>query len=280
MEELSGRNALVTGASGGIGAAIARRLAAEGLHLAISGRRKDALAALADELEEAGVSCMPVPADLTDREQLSGLLAEVEDQLGPLDVLINNAGIEAVGSFAATPEQELAEMIEVNLTAPMLLTRAALPGMLSRGGGHVVFISSLAGKFAPAYNAPYAASKAGLIALTQSLRAEHFGAPVGFSVVCPGFTTGEGMYQRMADQGYTSNRLVGETSTTKVADAVVRAIRQDVPEIVESGAPVRPMLALQQLVPGIVERIAPRFGVTEMFGRVAEARGRREPQRR
>jgi short-subunit dehydrogenase len=273
MEQLSGRNALLTGASGGIGAEIARRLAREGVNLAISGRRQDALSALAVELGASGVSCVPVRADLADREQLRGLLGEVEAKLGPLDLLINNAGVEAVGSFAASSEQELAQTIEVNLTAPMLLTHAALKGMLSRGG-HVVFISSLAGKFGPAYNAPYAASKAGLIALTQSLRAEHADARVGFSVVCPGFTAGEGMYQRMADEGHTSNRIVGETSTRKVADAVLRAIRHDVPEIVESGAPIRPMLALQQLAPGVVERIAPRLGVTKIFERVAEARGR------
>jgi short-subunit dehydrogenase len=274
MEHLAGRNALVTGASGGIGAEIARRLAGAGMHLALSGRRQDALTRLAAEIGGRGVRCVTLAADLGDQEQRRALLPGVEAELGPLDVLINNAGVEAVGSFTTSTEQELAEMIEVNLTAPMLLTHAALPGMLRRGGGHVVFISSLAGKFAPAYNAPYAASKAGLIALTQSLRAEHEGGPVGFSVVCPGFAAGEGMYQRMADEGHTSNRLVGETSTSKVADAVLRAIRGNVPEIVESGAPIRPMLALQQLAPGVVERIAPRFGVTKIFERVANARGR------
>jgi short-subunit dehydrogenase len=275
VKQLTGRNALVTGASGGIGAEIARRLAGQGMHVAISGRREQALTQLSTELGERGVKCVSVTADLGEREQLRGLLGEVEAQLGPVDVLVNNAGIEAISSFTAASEQALSQMIEVNLTAPMLLTHAAVPGMLARGRGHVVFISSLAGKFGPAYNEPYAASKAGLIALTQSLRAEYAGRPVGFSVVCPGFTTGEGMYQRMADQGHTSNRLVGETSTKKVADAVLKAIRDDVGEIVESGAPIRPMLALQQLAPRVVERIAPRFGVDEMFARVAESRGQR-----
>jgi short-subunit dehydrogenase len=275
VEELAGLNALVTGASGGIGAEIARRLAGKGVHLAISGRREDALQRLAEELRQRGVKCATVVADLAHREQRRELLPRVEDQLGPVDVLINNAGIESIGAFTAATEQELSHMIEVNLTAPMLLTHAAMPGMLDRGRGHVVFISSLAGKFGPAYNEPYAASKAGLIALTQSLRAEYAGQPVGFSVICPGFTAGEGMYQRMADEGHTSNRLVGETSTAKVADAVLKAIRHDLAEIVESGAPIRPILALQQLAPGIVERVAPHFGVNEMFRRVAAQRGRR-----
>lgn len=274
MEQLAGSNALVTGASGGIGAEITRRLAGRGMNLVLTGRREDALDRLAAEAGDRGVRCVTVPADLADREQVKGLLEKAQSALGPIDVLVNNAGIESIGAFTSSSEHELAQMIEVNLTVPMLLTRAALPGMLERGKGHVVFISSLAGKVGPAYNEPYAASKAGLVALTQSLRAEYAGSPVGFSVICPGFTRGEGMYQRMADDGHTSNRLVGETSTAKVADAVVRAIRDDVGEIVESGAPIRPMLALAQIAPGVVERFAPRFGVNQMFARVAEARGR------
>lgn len=274
MEQLAGVNALITGASGGIGAEIARRLAGQGMNLVISGRRQDALAQVAAQATDRGVRCVSVAADLADRQQVKELLSRAEAQLGPIDVLINNAGIESVSSFTASSEQELAQVIEVNLTVPMLLTHAALPGMLGRGRGHIVFISSVAGKIGPAYNEPYAASKAGLVALTQSLRAEYKDAPVGFSVVCPGFTAGDGMYQRMADDGHTSNRLMGETTTAKVAEAVVRAIRDDVGEIVESGAPIRPMLALAQLTPGMVERLAPRFGVTQIFERVARERER------
>src|SRR5436309_7263265 len=123
-------------------------------------------------------------------------------------------------------------MVDLNLTAPMLLTHRVLPGMLERGRGHIVFIASLAGKLGPAYEAPYAATKAGLIGLTQSLRAEHLKAPVGFSVVCPGFVAGEGMYQRMVDEGIESNRLLGTTTIEKVAEGVVEAIREDLPQVV------------------------------------------------
>lgn len=274
MDGLRGSTALVTGASGGIGRQIVRRLAQEGVKLAISGRRVDALQQLSEQIRSAGGTCVVVPADLGDRDQLKGLLDEVQRSLSPVDVLVNNAGVESIGAFTAYTEEELVELIDVNLTAPMLLTKAAIPGMLERGRGHVVFISSLAGKIGPAYNEPYAASKAGLIGLTQSLRAEYAGRPVGFSVVCPGFTRGEGMYQRMADEGHTSNRLIGETSTEKVSDAVVKAIKRDVGEIVESGAPIRPMLALAQVAPSLVERLAPRFGATGIFQRAAAARGR------
>jgi short-subunit dehydrogenase len=165
-------------------------------------------------------------------------------------------------------------MVDLNLTAPLLLTNRVLPGMLERGRGHVVFIASMAGKLGLAYVAPYVATKAGLIAATHSLRAEHMRGPVGFSVICPGFVSGDGMYQRMLDEGFSSNRLVGSTTIEKVADKVIDAIRRDRPEVIESGGPVRPLLALAQVAPGVVERLAPRIGLTELFRRVATSRGR------
>jgi short-subunit dehydrogenase len=274
MKNLSGLTALVTGASGGIGVHIARRLAAEGMNVALSGRREQELERLAEELRSLGVKAASVPADLAKRAELDSLLGRTESQLGPIDVLVNNAGIENTSAFTSYTEDELADMIEVNLTAPLLLTRKALPGMLERGCGHVVFVSSMAGKFGPPYSEPYAASKAGLIGLTQSLRVEYAKRPVGFSVICPGFVAGDGMYQRMVDEGHKSNRLIGETSVEKVADAVVRAIEDDVPEILESGSPVRPLLALREISPGVAERLVPMLGVSGIFHRVAASRGR------
>jgi short-subunit dehydrogenase len=274
VKNLQGGTALVTGASGGLGTHIARRLAHEGMNVAVSGRREDALNRVAEELRALGVKAAAVPADLSDLTQTDGLIERTQQTLGPIDVLVNNAGLESIGSFTRYTRAELTEMVDVNLTAPLLLTHNLVPGMLERGRGHVVFISSVAGKIGPAYNEPYAATKAGLVGLTQSLRAEYLNAPVGFSVVCPGFIAGDGMYARMADDGNSSNRMMGETTTEKVAAAVVRAIQEDRAEIVESGAPIRPMLAIGQLAPGLVERIAPRFGVTELFRRVAVSRGR------
>jgi short-subunit dehydrogenase len=274
MEILQGRTALVTGASGGLGTHLARRLAREGMNVAVSGRRKDALEAVAAELSELGVKSVAIPADLSDLSATGTLIDSVETALGPIDVLVNNAGIESVGAFTSYTREELTSMVDVNLTAPLLLTHRLTPGMLERGRGHVVFIASIAGKVGPAFNEPYAATKAGLVGLTQSLRAEYLDSPVGFSVVCPGFIAGDGMYARMVDDGHHSNRMMGETTTEKVTEAVVRAIREDRAELLESGTPIRPMLALGALAPGLVERVAPRFGVTELFRRVAVSRGR------
>jgi short-subunit dehydrogenase len=274
MRDLQGRTALVTGASGGLGTHIARRLAREGMNVAVSGRREDALAQVVKELSALGIKAAAVPADLCELRTIDPLVEGVESALGPIDVLVNNAGVESVGAFTTYTREELTSMVNVNLTAPLLLTHRLTPGMLERGRGHVVFISSMAGKVGPAFSEPYAATKAGLVGLTQSLRAEYLDAPVGFSVVCPGFIAGDGMYERMVQEGHRSNRMMGETSTEKISDAVVRAIREDRGEILESGAPIRPMLALGQLAPGLVERAAPRFGITELFRKVAVARGR------
>lgn len=274
MKDLKGRTALVTGASGGLGTHIAKRLAREGMHVAVSGRRELELGRVADELRQLGVRAAAVPADLGDLANIDSLVDGVEAELGPIDLLVNNAGVENVGAFTSYQREELTSMVDVNLTAPLLLTHRLAPGMLQRERGHVVFIASVAGKVGPAFNEPYAATKAGLVGLTQSLRAEYLNAPVGFSVICPGFIAGDGMYARMAQEGHRSNRMMGETSTEKVSNAVVRAIREDRAEMIESGVPLRPMLALAQLSPGLVERVAPRFGVTDLFHRLAVSRDR------
>jgi short-subunit dehydrogenase len=274
MEQLRGRTALVTGATGGIGGQIARRLAGEGMNLALSGRREEVLAKLVAELGEQGIKVQAVPADLADLGQVDPLIERSEAAVGEIDLLVNNAGSEITSAFTEISREELTSMVDLNLTAPMLLAHRVVPGMLARGRGHVVFISSLAGKIGPAYSEPYGATKAGLIGLTQSLRAEYRGGPVGFSAVCPGFTAGEGMYQRMTEEGVKSNRILGETTLEKVADAVVDAVRRDRPEVIESGSPVRPLLALGQIFPRLSEYLLERFGATAMFRAAAERRGR------
>jgi short-subunit dehydrogenase len=274
MRDLRGRTALVTGGSGGIGAHIARALAREGVNVVVSGRREDALAAVLDQLRGLGVQAAALPADLRARDEVESLIDRASAPLGPLDILINNAGVELSASFGKLTTDELTSMVDVNLTAPMLLTHSVLPGMLERGRGHIVFMSSLAGKVGPAYQAPYAATKAALIGFTQSLRGEYLGAPVGFSVVCPGFVAGDGMYQRMVEAGVKSNRLMGHTTIEKVSDRVVQAIREDRPEVIESGNPMRPVLALGQLFPRTTERTMRRIGATEIFRRAAAVSGR------
>jgi short-subunit dehydrogenase len=274
VKDLKGRTALVTGASGGLGTHIARRLARERMNVVVSGRREDALAAVAAELCELGVKARAVPADISDLSQIDPLIEHSEAALGPIDLLVSNAGVEITGAFTSYTREELTSAVDLNLTAPLLLTHRLVGGMLSRGQGHVVFISSLAGKLGPAYQEPYSATKAGLVGLTQSLRSEYLNAPVGFSVVCPGFIAGDGMYQRIIEEGFKASRMIGETTTKKVTDRVIEAIRRDQPEVIETGTMIRPMIALSQLAPRFAERLLPCFGVTELFRRVAVSRGR------
>lgn len=276
MRDLAGRNALVTGASGGIGSHIARGLARAGVSVAVTGRREAALDTVVSELRSLGVRAESLTVDLNELDQAEGLIERAEQGLGPLDLLVNNAGVEYSSSFDRVPRDELLETINVNLTAPMLLTRKVLPGMLERGRGHVIFISSGAGKIGPAYEAPYGATKAGLIALTQGLRREYRRQPVSFSVVTPGFVAGDGMYKRMVEAGVTSNRIIGSTTVERIAEDVLDAVRRDLPEVVDIGAPVRPVFALSQLAPRTTERLVTRSGLDKMFERTAELRGRGE----
>jgi short-subunit dehydrogenase len=274
VKELRDRVALVTGGSGGIGRHIARALADEGMNVVVSGRRQDALAQVVAELEAKGVRAAAVPADLADLDQIDPLVEGSEAALGPIDVLVNNAGMELSAAFTQYTREELTSMVDLNLTAPMLLTHRVLPGMLERGRGHVVFISSAAGKIGPAYVEPYAATKRGLEGLTKSLRAEYHGTPVGFSAVYPGFVAGDGMYQRMKDQGHKSNLLMGETTIDRVARAVVRAIKRDLPQAIHSGGPLRPLLAMGEISPKALERVMRISGAKQLFGAVAKDRGR------
>lgn len=274
MRDLARANALVTGASGGIGPYIARALAGEGANVAVSGRRVDALEALVSELAGRGVRAQAVRADLADPADAETLIERAEAALGPIDVLVNNAGVEFAAAFASQPAEELRGTVEINLWAPLLLTRRVLPGMLERRRGHIVFVASLAGKAPTPYQAVYSASKAALVGLTKSLRVEYRDAPVGFSVVCPGFVAGDGMYQRMLEHGIRSNRILGETTTEKVASAVLDAIRRDRSQVIESGAPVKPLLALGELAPRALERIVAAAGAAKIFRASAAVRGR------
>jgi short-subunit dehydrogenase len=133
MKQLQGRTALVTGASGGLGRVVARALAREGVAVAVSGRREDRLAEVVGELRALGVRAEAVPADLNRLGQLDSLVERAEAAVGPLDLLVNNAGVENVSAFTRLEPGELTAMVDVNLTAPLLLTRRVVPGLLGRG---------------------------------------------------------------------------------------------------------------------------------------------------
>jgi short-subunit dehydrogenase len=272
MKDLRGRNALLTGAAGGIGVHIARALAGEGVRVALSGRNSAALEELRDHLRANGATAEVVTADLGDAGAVAGLIAETERVLGPIDILVNNAGLEFTSSFTRTTLDELKSTIDVNLLAPTVLTHGVVPGMLERGRGHIVQISSVAGKAGPPYDSVYAATKAGLVGLTQGLRAEYRDTPVGFSVICPGFIADDGMFGRAQEKGVRAPFMAAPSKPEKVGAAVIKAIRRDVPEIIVNSSPLRPVLALGTLWPRAGEFLFDRVGVAATFRAMANAR--------
>lgn len=268
MKELTGRTTLVTGAAGGIGRAICLALADAGADVVVSGRRVGPLSELVAELGAKTARAHAIPIDLADAAAADALLGHAERDFGPVDILINNAGIEQPAAFTDMTPDDIRAMVEVNLSAAMLLTHRVLPGILDRGRGHIVFVSSGLAKMGSAYQAPYSATKAALIAL----RAEYRHTRIGFSVVCPGLVTGAGMYQRMLDDGFSANPMLGTTTTARVARQVVAAIRHDRPEVHVTGAPIRPIAAAIQLNPRLAEIITTRVGMADLFRRVAASR--------
>ncbi len=163
-------------------------------------------------------------------------------------------------------------MVRVNLIAPMLLTWLVLPGMLERRQGHIVNMSSLAGKAGPAYEEPYGATKAGLIGFTQSLRGTYRRSGVSASVVCPGFVE-EGMYAKTKEEfGTVVPRLLGVSKPEVVASAVIRAIKKDLPEVIVNPGPIRPLLMMTAISPNLGEWMIERIGAVAVFRKVAELR--------
>jgi short-subunit dehydrogenase len=277
VKELRNARAVLTGASRGIGVYIARALAAEGVNLVLAARSAPPIQELAQELTGQGVQALAIPLDVGDSAALDGFVTRCEAELGPIDILVNNAGVEQNGAFVDFSPAEIERMLHVDLTAPLLLTQKFLSRMLERGRGHIVNIASLAGKSATPYNVPYSAAKGGLIAFTHSLRAELRETGVSASVVCPGFVSEVGMYaNKKRDHALQEPAMLGTSSPEQVAAAVVRALRDDVLEILVNPGPMRLMQAVNQLFPEVGGWVVNRMGVGEMFRKVAEGERRGE----
>lgn len=180
---MSARHALITGGGTGIGAAIARTLAGEGVHVSLVGRRRDPIAALAEELGGFAVA-----ADVTDRGAVDRAFDAARAANGPLDILVNCAGASASGRFAATSLDAWRATIAVNLDAVFHCAQAALDDLLASPAGRIVTVASTAGLKGYGYVAPYVAAKHGAIGLTRALAAEFAATALTVNAVCPGFT--------------------------------------------------------------------------------------------
>jgi len=265
MRIAAGQTVLLTGASGGLGTVLARAFAAQGLRQALVAHPGAELEPLARTLRQQGHDVEAFISDLRVPEQRRQLVEDVRRRFGTVDILVNNAGVEFNSYFHELSEERINDVLGVNLTAAMVLTRLVLPDMLARGQGHIVNMASLAAKSGPAFQEPYAASKAGLIAFTMSLRATYRGTGVSASVIVPGFVEA-GIYARLkVAAGRPAPRLLGACAPERVVRAVFRAIQRDVPEVVVNRFPVRPLLLLTALSPAWGAWVSDKLGTNQFF---------------
>jgi short-subunit dehydrogenase len=255
--QVANASVLLTGATGGLGGAIARELAAKGAALTLTGRRQQELDRLATDL---GSPARAIASDLNTSDGIHDLL----EQSGRVDVLVANAGVEIPQDLVAVTEAELDDAIRVNLLAPAELARAVLPPMIKRGQGHIVFMSSVAGVIAgPGNGSVYTATKWGLRGLGLALQQELHGTGVGVSTIFPGPIRDAGMF---ASSGVSLPRGTGTNSPEDVARAVVRAIERNRPETIVAAGMMRVAAALGGIAPLFVGTLNRQLGA----GRVRE----------
>lgn len=260
MTELNGKKVLLTGGSRGIGPVVAESLLKRGASVALAARSKNDLQAVASELEKSGFKVLIIPVDLRDHVQREQLVDHVLKEFGTIDVLINNAGLETEGTYVELSWKEIQENIEVNLTAPLALTRLILPGMLQRKSGNIVNISSIAAKSGAPYAAVYSGTKAGLAEWSRALRLELSGTGVHFSTIFPGYVREVGMFARFRVK---PPWIVGSCSPGQVAKAVIKAIEKGKVEKIVNSRPLRYSFVLNELSPAFGDWIMQTSGVAD-----------------
>jgi short-subunit dehydrogenase len=260
MEQLKGIVALLTGGSRGIGPIVAEALAKRGANIALAARSESGLLGVAKRLSGLGVKVFVRPIDLRDSSQREQLVADVLKEFGIIDVLINNAGLETEGAYVDLSWASIRDTIEVNLIAPMALTRFVLPKMLERKVGHIVNIASIAAKSGAPYAATYSGTKAGLAEWTRALRLELANTGVHFSTIFPGYVREVGMFAKF---GMQSPWIVGSCSPSQVAKAVVHAIEKGRLERIINSRPLRYSFMLNDLSPTLGDWLMRISGVID-----------------
>ena len=222
--DLNGANVLVTGASRGIGPFIARELAGRGARLALVARTVADLEDVAADIATSGAVVVAVPGDVTSRSGRQAIVRDAERLIGPVDVLVNNAGGDPQREFHALNEDEIVEVLHLNLHAPLLLSRQLLPGMLERGRGHVVNVGSTAGHEVYPGGTVYAATKHAVDAITRGLKMDLHGTAIRVSTVDPGLTETDFSLVRFEGDAERAGRVYSTTTPLRaedIADTIV-----------------------------------------------------------
>ena len=255
---ISGSNVLLTGATGGIGHAIAQAVADRGGNLIVTGRRADMLEQLATEF-----NARTLTVDLAVPEDVERLATEA----GDVDILIANAALPASGALDSFTVNEIDRALDVNLRAPMVLAHELAPRMAAKGGGHLLFMSSLLGKAAMTGTAVYSATKYGLRGFAAALRADLRDAGVGVSVVFPGMIREAGMF---ADAKVDLPPGTGTSSPEEVSHAVVTAIEKNRGEVDVAPLAMRAVSVFGGVAPELAAGLIRRIGADKVSGKVAE----------
>jgi short-subunit dehydrogenase len=258
--ELQGRRALVTGATGGIGNAIARALHAKGATVVVSARRKELLDELVADLGERAEA---IPADLADAASVRALA----EQAGDIDVLVANAALPASGNYDTFSANEVDRAIDVNLRAPMQLALALMPAMTKRGSGHMVFISSISGKVASGGASVYNGTKFGLRGWALGLRDDLRPSGVGVTTIFPGFIRDAGMF---ADSGADIPPGVRTRTPEQVAAAVIKGIEQNKGEIDVAPLSLRSGAIATALAPELLSKLQRKMGGEKVAQQLAD----------
>jgi short-subunit dehydrogenase len=255
--DLEGKRLLLSGATGGIGRAIAERLAQEGASVVLSSRKEAELENLAKSLP-GGLDRHAVSvADLAEEGAAQRLVRDADD----LDGLIANAALPGVGAIEKVPAEELTRALRVNLESPMLMARELVPALIEKGEGHLVFISSLNGKVGTPRTAIYCATKFGMRGFALALREDLYPKGIGVSTVLPGFIREAGMFH---DSGVKSPPGLGTTSPSKVAKAVVTAITRNRSEVESATLRLRLASGIAYRHPEFAARIQRRGGAEKI----------------
>jgi clavulanate-9-aldehyde reducatase len=221
--DLEGRAVAITGASSGIGEATALAAAAAGAAVALAARREDRLTELVSRIEDEGGRAVALPTDVADERQARAFVEHAYEQLGRLDALVNNAGVMLLGPIAGAPTDEWRRMIDANVYGVLYCTHAALPVMLEQGSGHIVNVSSVAGRFARAGSGVYNLTKFGVGAFSEALRQEVTASGIRVTVIEPGFVATElGGHNRPEVQ--EAMRTIVEGVTPLDAGDIARAV--------------------------------------------------------
>jgi uncharacterized protein len=249
--ELRNSVGILTGASRGIGAELAKALAAKGVNLALAARSKDDLEQVAELVRAQGVKVAVIPTDVSNLGELEDLVSRTREELGPVDLLVNNAGIEMVGYSNELDPGQIAQVVQVNLTALIQLTRLVIPEMIERRRGHVCNIASAAGKIARPYATVYSATKHGVIGFSWSLRAELAEHGVEVSSVCPSYVSEVGMYADRSSALAAGEPPKGVKPVTprEVVEETIKSIETNRADVV-----VGPLLAK---IAGFVHALSP-----------------------